>query len=129
MPDREYEHTRSRAVDGAAGLSDSRVRRDRELLMWACVEVADVLSSQALRAQLITALAQAGVSAIEVPAGTPFDPVRHKATGAVTTSDAALDHLVVDTEKPGFVDRGRQLRPPEVTVYSCDRQGADGAIS
>jgi hypothetical protein len=100
--------------------------RDREVLIEACVEVADAVPSVALRAQLLDALEAAGVSAVDVAANTRFDPAQHRASDSRATDRPDLDGLVVQTERLGFVDRGRRLRFPDVVVYRSLRR-AGGA--
>jgi molecular chaperone GrpE len=91
--------------------------QDRAVLVAACIEVFDSLGSNALRQQLLGALAAAGVTAVDVPAHTRFDPSHHKAIDMRATDEEALAGLVAETERVGFVDRGRRLRWPEVLVY------------
>jgi len=97
------------------------------VLVAACIEVFDAIGSQALRQQLLRALADAGVSAVEVAPQTRFDPAQHKAADVLLTDDETLVGLVAETERPGFVDRGRRLRWPEVLVYQSGSGRADGA--
>jgi hypothetical protein len=99
-------------------------QRDRSVLVEACVEVSDVVPSAALCEQLVDALAAAGVTQIEVAADEPFDASRHRAVGRAGTCDGAAENLVARTERPGYVDRGRRLRYPEVIVYDTDRRTA-----
>jgi molecular chaperone GrpE (heat shock protein) len=71
----------------------------------------------------LDALADVGVKAIEVPAGTRFDPERHRAADTVMTEEETLAGVVAQTERLGFVDRGRRLRWPEVLVYQTAGDG------
>jgi len=47
---------------------------DRDVLVAACVDLADAVPSEALRRRLLEALSQAGVRSIEVDEGCAFDP-------------------------------------------------------
>jgi len=102
--------------------ADANADRDRSILVEACIEVSDTVPSASLREELLEALERAGVQAVEVPAGEPFDPKRHRAAGRVPTSAPERENLVAETERPGFVDRGRRLRPPSVLVYHRARE-------
>jgi molecular chaperone GrpE len=90
---------------------------DRDVLVAACIDACDAVTSPAIRQRLLDALAEVGVTAVEVPAGTRFDPASHRAADTLMTEDDTLDGLVVETERLGFVDRGRRVRWPEVLVY------------
>ena len=91
--------------------------RDRELLVDACIGAFDVTESGAVRRQLLDALRRAGVDLVEVPSNARFDPTKHRAADTRATDREALDGLVIETERLGFVDRGRRVRWPEVVVY------------
>lgn len=90
---------------------------DRSILVSACIEVSDTVPSASHREELLDALERAGVQAVEVAPGEPFDSKRHKAAGRVPTTERERENLVAETERPGFIDRGRHLRPPSVWVY------------
>lgn len=107
--------------------AEAALARDRDVLVAACIEVCDTIASKALREQLLGALAQAGVTSVEVPANTRFDPAHHKAADTLATDQETLAGLVAETERPGFVDRGRRLRWPEVVVYQSNAGRSDGA--
>ncbi|MGO9792142.1 MAG: hypothetical protein ACLP8S_22355 [Solirubrobacteraceae bacterium] len=94
--------------------------RDREVLVAACVDLADVVSSESLRRRLRDALRQAGVRTIEVEAGCAFDPSSSRVVDRVRTEDPGLNNRVAGTERPGYIDRGQRLRMPEVTVYRLE---------
>ena len=79
-----------------------------------------MVDSDALREQLVDALADAGVTPVDVPAGEPFDSSRHHAIGRLDTADPARHNLVARTERSGFVDRGKRLRYPDVVVFSAN---------
>ena len=95
------------------------LERQRAALVSACVDVSDVVSG-ALREQLVDALAEAGVTSVQVAAGEPFDSSRHHAVGRVDTSDPAHDNLVAETQRTGYIDRGKRLRYPDVVVFKAD---------
>lgn len=101
-------------------LSLETLTSDRDTLIEACFEALDAATSESLRKQLLAALAASGVTAVEVPARTPFDPSLHKAADTRLTKDQSLAGLVAETERPGFVDRGNRLRWPEVVVYQTE---------
>jgi hypothetical protein len=106
------------------GRGTDRERRDRAILVRACLDVSDLLESEALREQILDALADVGVSPVLVAAGEPFDSSRHRAVGTVPTSDAAFHNLVAGTERPGFADHGRRLRWPDVLVFDSNMEVA-----
>jgi len=101
------------------------VLADREVLIAACVELGDLVPSDALRRRVRDALEQAGVHAVEVEQGTPFDPAASRVVDRVPTTDPDLNNRVAGTERVGYIDRGRRIREPEVVVYAFDR-GSDG---
>lgn len=110
------------AIVLAARLRRERTRaleRERAALVRACVNVGDMVSG-ALREQLTDALADAGVTPIEVPVGEPFDSARHHAVGRVPTSDRARDNLIAQTQRAGYLDHGKRLRYPDVVVFKVD---------
>lgn len=102
--------------------TDTNAERDRSILVEACIEVSDVVPSASLREELLEALERAGVQAVDVPRGEPFDPKRHRAAGRVPTAARERENLVAETERLGFVDRGRRVRPPSVLVYDRARE-------
>lgn len=102
--------------------TDTNAERERSILVEACIEVSDAVSSASLREELLDALERAGVEAVEVRPGEPFDPKRHRAAGRVPTAAPERENLVAETERLGFVDRGRRLRPPRVLVYDRARE-------
>lgn len=100
---------------------------DRNTLVGACIEASDAANSDSLRKELLTALAASGVTAVEVPAGTPFDPSLHKAADTRFTEEEGLAGLVAETERRGFTDRGQRLRWPEVVVYQSESWRSRGS--
>lgn len=97
---------------------------DRGALIEALIEVADEVSSGAVRTAIVQRLAAVGVEAIVVEAGTPFDASRHRGIHAEQATSAEQADTVVAMERPGWVDRGKVLRPPEVVVYRWE--GGEG---
>jgi molecular chaperone GrpE (heat shock protein) len=81
------------------------------------MEVSDLVDSPALREQLLDALKASGVKPIEAGVGEPFDSTRHKAVGTIPTNDPVNDNTVAETQRPGYVDRGKRVRYPEVLVF------------
>jgi hypothetical protein len=100
-------------------------RNDRDALIRSCVYLYDIVREPVLRDRLREALAEAGVSELDNVGGR-FDPVKHIATGRVPTDNPSLDGQIADVERPGFSDRGRVLRLPEVTVYSATGRESSG---
>lgn len=91
--------------------------RDRDLLVDACIAAFDATESRSTRQQLLHALSQAGVDLVDVPPNARFDPDEHRAADTRMTDRRSFDGLVAETERAGFVDRGRRVRWPEVIVY------------
>jgi molecular chaperone GrpE len=56
-----------------------------------------------------------GVTALETPAGTPFDPAYHQAMSQVPTGDQEPNTIVAEFQK-GYLLNDRLLRPAMVTV-------------
>ncbi len=100
----------------ATGIAD--LTADRDSLVNACIRARDMISSGAVRQALGDALAQAGVAEID-PTGQPFDPDRHCSVGVLHAPSPGLDETVARAERVGYSDRGRQLRLPEVIVYTA----------
>lgn len=101
------------------GVRTDHAERDRATLIKACLEVSDLLDSDALREQILDALGEIGVRPVVVAAGEPFDSSRHRAVGTVPTADAAFHNLVAGTERAGFSDHERRLRWPDVLVFDA----------
>lgn len=116
-PEAERRPAGARSVPVPELPPQAQLVRDRERLVAACISAVDMAPGQGERQQLLHALAGAGVTAIEVPARTRFDPAEHKAAEAVPSPEPGLDGLVAGTERCGFLDRGRRVRWPEVIVY------------
>jgi hypothetical protein len=107
-------------VRSRASTRSHPLERERLALIRACIEVSDVVPSDALREQLVDALANAGVTAVQVAAGERFDSSRHHAVGRVESHDRAAHNRVAKMERPGYVDHGRRLRYPDVLVFNAD---------
>ncbi|MEU6151026.1 nucleotide exchange factor GrpE [Actinosynnema sp. NPDC047251] len=90
---------------------------ERRALVQLCVYALDRARSSGVVERLEEGLAGIGVTALR-PDGERFDPSVHEAGGTVPTDDTALVGVVAETELVGFVDRGRPLRAPIVTVYT-----------
>lgn len=104
---------RGEATARAAGACE----RERTILATACMEVSDLVDSPALREQLLDALKASGVKPVEAGVGEPFDSTRHKAVGTIPTNDPVNDNTVAEIQRPGYVDRGKRVRYPEVLVF------------
>ncbi|MCM0084015.1 nucleotide exchange factor GrpE [Geomonas sp. Red32] len=63
----------------------------------------------------VSTLKKFGVTAIETPAGTPFDPAFHQAMSQVETAGQAPNTVVTELQK-GYLLNDRLLRPAMVTV-------------
>lgn len=97
--------------------------RDREVLVRACIDVADQVASDGMRERLVAALVDAGVVP-DAPVGQRFDPARHEAAGLVPTTESSLHNTIAVIERPGWVDRGRRLRLPRVLVHRFEASAA-----
>lgn len=105
------------------GRSDrQRDAQDRAVLIDACIELADLVPSDALRQRARDALRAAGVEPVEADDGAAFDPSRFHVTDRVPTADTSLHNRVAATERPGYLDRGRKIRSAEVHVYHAETE-------
>lgn len=100
-----------------SGFDPGDLARERSLLIQTMVEVADQVTSAAIRGQLVERLTSVGVQPINVAAGTTFDPANHRGVQAEPTTSAEQAGTVVDTDREGWSDRGQVLRHPDVIVY------------
>ncbi|MEU4801587.1 nucleotide exchange factor GrpE [Actinosynnema sp. NPDC023587] len=91
---------------------------ERRALVQLCLYALDRARSSGVVERLEEGLSGIGVTAWR-PDGERFDPSLHEAGGTVPTDDTSLDGTVAETEVVGFVDRGRTLRAPIVTVYTA----------
>ncbi|MCP2166233.1 nucleotide exchange factor GrpE [Goodfellowiella coeruleoviolacea] len=90
---------------------------ERRALVQLCLYALDRARSSGVAERIEDGLAGIGVVAVR-PDGERFDPALHEAGGTLLTDDPSLDGVVAETEVVGFVDRGRSLRAPIVTVYT-----------
>lgn len=88
-------------------------------LVHALVDLGDRVPSQALRAEIAAALGRAGVRAVEIEAGRPFDAATMRGVGNQPAPDPSWVGRVASTERPGFVDGAQVIRPPDVVVYTA----------
>lgn len=72
-----------------------------------------------VRDELMKALQQSGVERIEVKPGDPFDPHLHEAMMRQPAEGVAPHHIALCLQ-PGYVYRGRTLRPAKVAVAPGD---------
>ena len=89
---------------------------DRVALVDALIEVRDQVTSVTLGDVLDRALAAAGVQPISAD-GEAFDARIHHAVASTPTTDAGLHDRIASTEKLGYADGDRLIRPPQVVVY------------
>ncbi|WP_007025899.1 nucleotide exchange factor GrpE [Saccharomonospora iraqiensis] len=104
-------------VPAAPPVDHEQALTDRHTLIQLCLYALDRARSAGVVERLEQGLAGIGVHAVR-PDGQRFDPAVHEAGGAVPTDDTALAGTVAETEVVGFVDQGRLLRAPVVTVYT-----------
>ncbi len=95
------------------------VRSDVDRLALCCLQIADAVSSPALRHDVDEALREVGYEVLD-PTGQLFDPGRHEAVERRSTPDAGAHNLVAATYRPGCAGHGRLLRTPEVAVFRFD---------
>ena len=107
--------TREDVQTGDAAVTDTVA--ERRSLVNACIRVRDMVSSGAVRRILGDALAEAGVMEVD-PTGQQFNPDVHCSVGLVHTKDPTLEAVIASAERVGYQDRGRQLRPPNVYVFT-----------
>ncbi len=98
--------------------SPPAVDRSRPLVVT-LIDLSDRVSSGALRAEIIAALAQAGVQVLEPAQGAAFDANHMRGVGSAPAPDAGWVGKVAATERAGFVDGGTVVRLPEVVVYTA----------
>lgn len=88
-------------------------------LVTSLVDLSDRVPSVALRAEILAALARAGVQAIEPAQGDVFDVNRMRGVGSTPAPDPSWVGRVAATERAGFQDGPSTVRPPEVVVYTA----------
>lgn len=110
--DRALEAARQRVAVRAAGRSTTGASGDPADFAASVVEGVELV-----RRELLRALERHGITRYSA-LGEPFDPTRHEAVARVVTADAAPD-TVVREQAPGYVLRGRVLRPALVGVAAA----------
>lgn len=98
--------------------------RDRDVLVHACIDVADRLydKNPPVFRLLQRGLADVGVASV-FPDGEVVDFELHAVVERVTTSDPALDETVAATLFPGYTERdGRTIRRPQVRIYRWEAE-------
>jgi hypothetical protein len=89
-------------------------------LVTTLIDLTDRVSSGALRAEIVAALAGAGVHALEPRQGDVFDANRMRGVGGQQAPDPTWIGRVATTERAGFHDGTTVLRLPEVIVYTAE---------
>lgn len=82
------------------------------------IDLADRLPSEALRAEIIAALATVDVHPIVVAPGTPFDAARMRGVGSTPAPAPAAVGTVAATDRAGYRDGARVIRLPDVVVHT-----------
>jgi len=103
------------AMAAPAPAADARV----DSLVNALIDLGDRVNSTALRAEIVAALAAAGVQALEPPPGTPFDASRMRGVGNSPAPSPAAIGTVATTDRVGYASATRVLRLPDVVVYTA----------
>ncbi len=88
-----------------------------DTLIQALIDLGDRVTSAALRAEILAALASAGVQALEPPPGTPFDANRMRGVGSAPAPAPAHVGTVAATDRVGYQSGARVLRLPDVIVH------------
>ena len=70
---------------------------------------------------LLSTLKKFGVTPLETPAGTPFDPAFHQAMGQVESADQVPNTVVSEFQK-GYLLNDRLIRPAMVTVAVAPKE-------
>jgi len=70
---------------------------------------------------LLSTLKKFGVTPLETPAGTPFDPAFHQAMGQVESADQEPNTVVSEFQK-GYLLNDRLIRPAMVTVAVAPKE-------
>ena len=102
--------------DGPEPIGPPPSSADRDALVRALIETADQVSSEAVRTTIVQRLGAVGVEPVVVAVGERFDPTTHSGVDAAAAPSPEQNDTVASLERPGWVDRGRVLRPPEVVV-------------
>lgn len=104
------------AVDPEA----ARAGADRDQLVATLIDLAFEARSEAVRGLIVQQLAVVGVEPVVVSPGERFDPSRHRGIHAESAGEPDQAETIAAMERPGWIDRGRVLRPPEVVVRRWD---------
>ena len=72
---------------------------------------------------LLATLKKYGVTPVETPPGTPFDPAFHQAMAQVESADQAPNSVVSEFQK-GYLLNDRLIRPAMVTVATAPKEQA-----
>lgn len=99
---------------------DDAIHKQRRKLIESCIDLRDLVTSEAQREQLRMTLEEVGVTVVETNSGDRFDPDTQKAVDTVATSDPLLDQKIAETEQPGYKDGDTILRLPQVLVYRTE---------
>lgn len=67
--------------------------------------------------QLLRALADHGITEIEIKEGDTFNPELHQPMSMTSTDDAIKDHTIERVVQKGYTMSDKVLRPARVTVY------------
>ena len=111
--DRRAGETLGGLVEELIGVLDDM---DRALGTGASGGAAAILEGVRLvRGRLVGTLQAHGLERVE-SAGGPFDPNIHEAVGIVTVDDPAKENQVAEEVLPGYLLKGRLLRPARVRV-------------
>lgn len=97
-----------------------RAAEERSALVAALIELAHEARSDAVRGQIVRHLAAVGVEPVVVSPGERFDPTVHRGIHAESAAAPDQADTISAMERPGWADRGRVLRPPEVVVRRWD---------
>lgn len=98
----------------------ARLAAERDRLVGALIDVADEVRSEAVRGTIVQRLGTVGVEPVLVSPGDRFDPSVHRGVHAESASNPEQADTIAALDRPGWVDRGRVLRPPEVVVKRWD---------
>ena len=94
------------------------VRRVAEALLLTYEQVAVGYADCGTYGALDAALERAGVRSIEISQGQPFDAASMRGVGSAPAPDPSWVGRVASTERCGFRDGARVVRPPDVIVYT-----------
>jgi molecular chaperone GrpE len=84
---------------------------------WEAVDANWRMGVEYLYNQLVGALANSGVTAID-QIDVPFDPNLHEAIETIETDDASKDHTIAEIIQKGFQTKERVIRAARVKVFA-----------